>query len=505
MKVTSWLRRILGGLLLLTLVSLVGIKLFWPDRFIVNTPLRSLFITKEITGSTLDQRISLAEGFSLSIYANGLDNARVLRFTPSGDLLVSTPRTGQVWLVKKDQNGDGQADGQRVLVEQLNRPHGIELLDEWLYIAESDGVARIAFDAANGSVSGEITRIITGLPGGGNHWSRTIHKGPDGWIYLTIGSSCNACEEEDNRRAAMHRFRSDGSDLQFYATGLRNSVDFDWSTDGTLYATDNGRDLLGDDLPPDELNRIRANGFYGWPYAWGDGQPDPDLGLLKPELVKNSLPPAHQFKAHVAPLGISFLNGNALPPAYRGAALVAQHGSWNRTRKSGYKVVSLHWSPTGDISERDFMTGFEHNEEVIGRPAFVIQGPDGAIYVSDDYTGSIYRIAYAEPQQQLSMTPPDKHPQPQNRREEPSERQRVSSEDGIRIGQSLYEKHACSSCHQDSEVSGSATAKKLTGLSAKYDLRSLAAFLQTPTPPMPIFPLDEAEKEALASYLLQRK
>ena len=241
-------------------------------------------------------------------------------------------------------------------------------------------------------------RVVDGLPSGGNHWSRTVRFGPDGWMYVSVGSSCNVCVESDERRAAMLRFRPDGSDPQIFATGLRNSVGFDWrpGTDD-LYATDNGRDLLGDDFPPCELNLVRSGGFYGWPVANGDRVPDPDLGKGQEERIAKSIPPAHAFGAHVAPLGIVFLRHPSLPREWRGAALVAQHGSWNRTHKSGYKVVSLHWGENGAIAERDFLVGFEQNENVIGRPVDVAEGADGTIYVSDDYASSIYWVRYAAP------------------------------------------------------------------------------------------------------------
>ncbi len=219
--------------------------------------------------------------------------------------------------------------------------------------------------------------------------------GPDGWLYVSIGSSCNVCEERDPRRAAILRYRPDGSGEEIFATGLRNAVGFDWKPDtGELYATDNGRDLLGDDLPPCELNRVVRGGFYGWPYAHGDRVADPDFGRGQEQRIAASLPPVHGFRAHNSPLGIHFVRGTRVPVDYRGAALVALHGSWNRTKKDGYKVVSLHWRPDGAIEERDFAAGFERNEDVIGRPVDVAEGPDGAFYISDDYAGAVYRVVY---------------------------------------------------------------------------------------------------------------
>ena len=311
-------------------------------------------------------------------------------------MLVSRPRFGGIDLLRRDADGDGRADGREALLEGLNRPHGMDLHDGWLYVAETGGVGRVRFDAARGVTTGDIESVVTGLPVGGNHRTRTVRFGPDGWMYVSVGSSCNVCEESDPRRAAMLRYRPDGSGGQIYATGLRNAVGFDWrpAEPATLYATDNGRDLLGDDFPPCELNRVVEGGFYGWPYANGDNRPDPDLGARGRAHIARALPPAHGFRAHNAPLGITFVRGSRVPPDYRGAALVALHGSWNRTRKDGYKVVSLHWDPQGRIEERDFLVGFELDENVIGRPVDVAEAPDGSFYISDDYAGAIYRVAW---------------------------------------------------------------------------------------------------------------
>jgi glucose/arabinose dehydrogenase len=182
------------------------------------------------------------------------------------------------------------------------------------------------------------------------------------------------------------RMQPDGKAREIFATGLRNSVGFDWAPwDDALYATENGRDLLGDDLPPDELNRIERGGFYGWPFAFGARVADPDMGKGHEADIARSIPPAHEFRAHNAPLGIAFLRGTALPPGYSRTALVALHGSWNRSVPDGYKVVALDWQADGSIVERDFLSGFRSSEGIIGRPAGVTQGPDGAIYITDDY------------------------------------------------------------------------------------------------------------------------
>ncbi len=385
-------------LLLLTLV--VSCNALLPERFAVNVPILAMLFGGTVdapSSEQIDHRLRVPPGFRLSLYAEELGNVRWLHATPTGDLLASRPGSGDVVVIARDEDRDGRSDGTIPLLKDLNRPHGLALHDDWLYVAETDAIGRVRFDAQRRTISGDFERIVRNLPSGGNHWSRTIGFGPDGLLYSSIGSSCNVCIEEDPRRASMLRSQPDGSDTEVIATGLRNSAGFDWQPGtGFLYATDNGRDLLGDDFPPCELNRIEVGGFYGWPIANGDRVPDPDFGAGQAERIRNSIAPAHAFRAHNAPLGISFIRGDRVPDTLRGAALVALHGSWNRTVKDGYKVVSLTWQPDGPIREADFLSGFEHDDDVIGRPVHVVEGVDGAFYISDDYAGAIWRVAYGE-------------------------------------------------------------------------------------------------------------
>jgi glucose/arabinose dehydrogenase len=365
---------------------------------------RVLFNT--VTGRGVDspnqQQLShlvAATGFNVTLFAEQIPQARVLKSTPAGGLLVSSPLKGTVYLLQ-DNDHDGRADTRTPLVSGLNRPHGIDLYQDntghWLYIAETDAVGRVAVDGQTGKTLGEYHRLITRLPSGKGHWTRSIRFGMDGWLYLTVGSSCNVCVEKDRRRASMMRFRPDGSEGQIYATGLRNSVGFDWTPwDNSLYATDNGRDLLGDNFPPCELNLIQRDGFYGWPFINGFGKLDPDYGDGKEDMLAQSISPHFGFRAHNAPLGIHFLRYPNRPQAYKRAALVALHGSWNRSTPDGYKVISLHWSKEGQITSQDFLVNFlQENQKIIGRPVDIEEGPDGSIYISDDYAGVIYRVLY---------------------------------------------------------------------------------------------------------------
>jgi len=388
------LRKLFWGVAALG-VLLVACRVLLPERFAVNVPLRSVVGgTASVEDAVWRERIRVPDGFEIDVWAREVPGARALRFTERGDLLVSTATTDRVLLLERDDDGDGRSDGQRPLLEDLNRPYGLELHAGWLYVGETDAIGRVRFDPDTRSLLGSYERIVTGLPTGG-HWTRSVRVGPDGLLYVAIGSSCNVCREEDPRRAAIVRYRTDGGGEEIFASGLRNAVGFDWRPGtGELYANDNGRDLLGDDFPPCELNRVVAGGFYGWPVANGDNVPDPDMGAGQAERIRGALPPVHGYAAHNAPLGLTFLRGTALPPDYRGAALAALHGSWNRSEKDGYKVVSLHWTPDDRVEERDFAVGFEVDDDVIGRPVDVAEGPDGGLYISDDYAGRVYRVAY---------------------------------------------------------------------------------------------------------------
>jgi len=400
------------SLILLAILALGVGSCTWllPERFAVNAPIGQMLWGASVDtpdAEVIDRQMAVPEGFELSIWAENVRGARVLRFTSAGDLLVSSPVQNSILLLEADADGDGRSDGQRVLLEDLNHPYGVEVHDDFLYVGETGGIARIPFEAgtppspgatSGARVSGSLEHIVSNLPAGGNHWTRNLRFGPDGLLYVNVGSSCNVClEDEPMRRAALLRFRPDGTGEETFASGLRNSVGFDWQpSTGKLFATDNGRDLLGDNFPPCELNHVVLGGYYGFPVANGDRIPDPDFGEGQEERIASSIPPAHPFRAHNAPLGITFVSGEALPDSMQGAAIVALHGSWNRTKKDGYKVVSLHWEENGEISERDFLTGFLHDEEVGGRPADVAQGPDGAIYISDDYAGVIWKARYAK-------------------------------------------------------------------------------------------------------------
>jgi len=494
------IRKFLIGLLATLVVVAVGGYLMWPENLVVRGPTLDFLLGRQVETpdeGTIEARFSLPEGFRIGLYADGIPHARVMKFTDGGDMLVTSMREGNVILLHRDADGDGLSDGRTVLLSGLIMPHGIALHDGYLYVAEETQISRAPYDAATRSL-GDRAVIFTGMPSGGNHRTRTIGFGPDDMLYATVGSSCNVCIEEEPYRAEMIVMQADGSGAQTYATGLRNTVGFDWQPGtGALYGTDNGRDLLGDDTPHCELNVIIAGGDYGWPYAYDARMADPDFGPGNEDKVLASLSMAHGFGAHRAPLGIRFLQPGLEPRGFEGAALVALHGSWNRSTLAGYKVVSLHFGPGGDIEQRDFLTGFEKDEDVIGRPADVVQGPDGAVYVSDDYAGVIYRVVTGD----LAVS--DAGTLREDPEQNPLAAYGASQIAALSVaGRGLFDLNGCAACHVPERAAEGVAVKRLEKLQIRFDVEGIKALLRMPPSSMPSYELSEAEQEALAVYLL---
>jgi glucose/arabinose dehydrogenase len=338
--------------------------------------------------------IRLPPGFAIDFFAKDLGNARFMTLDPRGTLLVSVPRSGRV-IALPDDNGDGQADGALPVVEGLELPHGLAFLDGQLYVAETGRVVRFDYDPARRRVRGAPIIVVPDLPARGVHWTRTIAIGPDRRLYVSAGSSCNSCEERDARRAAITRYDLGGRSGAPFATGLRNAVGIAFRpATSELWATVNGRDWLGDDRPSEYVTRVDDGGFYGWPYChWTPSGPvaDPDLGAG--DRCKNARRPSFLYQAHTAPLGLAFYTGSQFPPEYRGDLLVALHGSWNRAVPVGYKVIRVKLGGANPVAE-DFASGWLVGGRSWGRPVDLTVAPDGALYVSDDTLGVVYRITY---------------------------------------------------------------------------------------------------------------
>ena len=341
----------------------------------------------------VEGRLVVPEGFSVAVYADSLNGPRGMAFGPDGDLYVSLSREGKVVRLH-DGDGDGLAESAATVIDSLQRPHGLAWRGNTLWVAEETRIVRVE-DAA-GDLSGLTSVVVVdSLPPGG-HWARDIVFEPGGHaFYVSIGSSCNVCTEEDPRRAAIVRYGAVGGEGEIWARGLRNSVGMAINPEtGELWATDNGREMLGDDLPPEELNAVLRHRHYGWPACYGARVPNPEYEDRA--RCASTEPPILTFPAHTAPLGIDFYTGSMFPDDYRGDAFVALHGSWNRSVPAGFKVVRVRVRAGRPVGWENFVTGWlSAGGNAWGRPVQPLVGPDGALYVSDDRGGRVWRIAYA--------------------------------------------------------------------------------------------------------------
>ena len=323
-----------------------------------------------------------------------------MAFSPDGILFVSMPsaeglysgdRKGGKIFALPDLDQDGEADEVREVLTGLSGlPHGIAFYDGYLYVAEEHRVSRYPY--LNDGDVGQQEVIVENIPARGGHVSRTIGFNSAGKMFVSVGSSCNVCEQQDDRRAAILEFDADGSNGQLFAIGIRNAVGFVFHpVTGEIWATDNGRDLLGDDLPPDEIIIVQEGKHYGWPYCYGKRIPDPahddgrDCATTKPSV--------YDLQAHSAPLGLRFIQSSQFPEEWQGDLLVAYHGSWKRKEPTGYTVVRLDVKGDEIVGEENLVSGWlKPDASVVGRPVDLIFDSDGALYISDDKAGVVYRV-----------------------------------------------------------------------------------------------------------------
>ncbi len=371
-------------------------------------------------------------GFTVSQFAGALDNPRNIYVAPNGDVFVSQATTEQKGIknvgakitgaahsenvgkspnniiLLRDTNGDGQPDVKTVFLSGLNQPFGMLVAGNYFYVANTNGLLRYPYTTGQTKISTAGTPILN-LPAGGynNHWTRNLHLSPDGKrIFVTVGSGSNAGEhgmENEIRRANVLVIDLNGKGEQVYGSGMRNPVGIDfYPGTNTLWAAVNERDRLGDELVPDYLTSVKQGGFYGWPYSYWGQHEDPRIAedkklKLRPDLVKKAIVPDVALGAHTASLGLAFYNKQAFPKPYQDGAYIGQHGSWNRSKLSGYKVMFVPFAngkPSG--KPQDFLTGFmadSAKQEVHGRPVMIAVAKDGALLVADDSGNSIWRVS----------------------------------------------------------------------------------------------------------------
>ena len=339
------------------------------------------------------ENIKLPPGFSITVYATGVTNARGMVLGENGTLFVGSRKEGRVYAVV-DENGDYKADRVFTIDKDLAMPVGVAFRNGALYVSAVSRILR--YDDIEQLLKDppEPIVITDRLPKDTHHGWKYLAFGPDGKLYVAVGVPCNICAADFNRYGHIARMNPDGSGYEVVAYGIRNSVGFDWDpSNKQLWFTDNGRDWMGDDQPPDELNHAPKDGLhFGYPHCHGKAIVDPEFG--KDHSCSNFRAPALELGAHVASLGMRFYSGSMFPAEYRGRIFIAEHGSWNRSKKIGYRITLATPGKDGKWSYSTFAEGWLQGEQPWGRPVDILQMPDGSLLVSDDEAGVIYRIAY---------------------------------------------------------------------------------------------------------------
>lgn len=333
--------------------------------------------------SVNETNLKIPSGFSATIFAEKVTNARNLEFSPGRVLLVSQPSQGKIISLPD----------KKTVISGLANPHGFAFYQNKLYIAEETKVSRYNWNEAEKKATFE--KKLFNLPRGGRHTTRTITFANDGTMYVAIGSSCDVCFENKEYLASIIVSNAEGKTPKSFATGLRNAV-FTTINPQTqqLWSTEMGRDFLGDNLPPDEINLIEEDKDYGWPVCYGDKIHDTNFDKKQylQDPCKDTTPPAYQIPAHSAPLGLAFINSSQFPKDWQGDLLVSYHGSWNSTTPKGYKVVRIKMKDGKPVGEEDFLTGFIKDGQVNARPVDLVFDKNGSLFVSDDKSGTIFKI-----------------------------------------------------------------------------------------------------------------
>lgn len=380
-------------LLVVALLLLVAIGIY---KILPVNPTIS-FSDKPYEGEIPLDKVNLPPGFAIDVWAENVDNARSMAYSPEGTLYVGTRSKGNVYALK-DTDGDGRADKQWTLLEGGNMPNGVAVKDGDLYIAEVNRILKISDIENKLDNPGTPEVIYDEYPTETHHGWKYIAFGPDGKLYVPVGAPCNICESEDRVFNSITRLNADGTGREILHEGIRNTVGFDWHPEtGELWFTDNGRDWLGDEKPECELNRATQDKgmHFGYPYCHQGDISDPEFGDKRP--CSDFTAPVQNMGPHTAPLGMEFYTASQFPDSYSGQIFVARHGSWNRKKKIGYDVMLVTIDKDGNSTGMStFADGWLDNstDDVWGRPVDVELLPDGTMLVSDDYADVIYRIYY---------------------------------------------------------------------------------------------------------------
>lgn len=341
------------------------------------------------------EKIVLPPGFAITIFARNVPGARSMTLGEKGTLFVGTRKEGKVYAIS-DTDGDNRADEVVTIASGLNMPNGVAFRKGSLYVACLNRVIR--FDNIETRLKNPPASqvLYDQLPRDRHHGWKFIRFGPDGYLYVPVGAPCNVCERDDERYASILRMGLEGNGVEVFAAGVRNTVGFDWHPEtGELWFTDNGRDWLGDDLPPDELNRAPVKGLhFGFPYCHGGDIPDPKFG--KKRRCEEFVPPAIKLGPHVASLGMRFYTGGMFPKKYRQQIFIAEHGSWNRSVPIGYRISLVELDGNRAVRYSVFAEGWLQGSRPFGRPVDVLVKADGSLLISDDLAGVVYRISYVQ-------------------------------------------------------------------------------------------------------------
>ena len=353
---------------------------------------------------TFLEKIVLPDGFKIEIYASDVENARSMTVSPSGTIFVGNRKSDNVFALI-DENNDGKVDKKYLITDKLkNMPNGVAFHEGDLYVAEVNKIwvfkdieNKLKLIDENGFYPEDPILITDDFPSDKHHGWKYIAIGPDNKLYVPVGAPCNICESRDEIYSTITRMDLDGSNREIYARGVRNTVGFTWNKEtGEMWFTDNGRDMLGDNYPPCELNKVtKPDQHYGYPYCHGGDISDPEFGSKY--ACEDFIKPMQNLGPHVAPLGLKFYDGDMFPEEYKGDIFIAEHGSWNRTKKIGYRITRVKIKDNKSVGYEPFISGWLEKDinDAWGRPVDVVILEDGSMLISDDYANVIYRVTYS--------------------------------------------------------------------------------------------------------------